>query len=85
MQIPKRRILRFTTCNENRVPSGSQSVGPNGFPQSALDTVPDNGISQPLADHKSEPAVIKAIGQKTNNQQPIGGAGSLAVYLGMPF
>jgi hypothetical protein len=57
----------------------------NGFPESALDSVSDNGVSNAFTYHESEPAVVKPVGEVANHQQPVGGADSFAVNLGMPF
>ena len=58
---------------------------PDGFPESALDTIPDYGVPQSLADHKRESAVVKTVCQIANHQQPVCGAGPFTVDLGMPF
>ncbi len=74
-------LLYATAGDEDHIPSTRQWASPHRLPKPALDPVSGYGIAYALADHKSEPAVVQSVFQITNHQQPVGGAGALAVDL----
>jgi hypothetical protein len=78
-------LVDATPGDENRIPSGSDTVLPYRLPEAAFDPVPGYCIPVSFAHDKTEPGAVQVVGQKADHQETVSGTGAFSMDLGKAF